>query len=164
MSRPQDDAGTANPFDPFGQWKSLRDATLEAWSKQMIDFVHSEDYSRASAQWLDASISLAQVFQQAVEQTLTRTLTQYNIPTAGEVVKLAERLTNIELRLDDLDARLDEIVRLLTPLSSSATAAERPAAAPKGRGRAEARPAPDDAPRPQNGEAGASPSQPKDQA
>jgi len=39
---------------------------------------------------------------------VTQALQQSNMPTRSDVVSLAERLTNIERRLDDLDAKLDE--------------------------------------------------------
>jgi polyhydroxyalkanoate synthesis regulator phasin len=37
-------------------------------------------------------------------------LQQMSLPTRKEVVSLAERLTKIEMRLDDLDAKLDEVL------------------------------------------------------
>lgn len=98
----------ANPLDPFGAWRQMRDANVDAWSKMMIDLVNSEDYSRATGQWLDAYLAMSQPFQKAIEAAMTRTLEGLNMPTRADVISLAERLTNIELRLDDLDARLDE--------------------------------------------------------
>ena len=38
-------------------------------------------------------------------------LTKLNMPTRPDVIGLAERLTNIEMRLDDLEAKLDEGLR-----------------------------------------------------
>jgi len=49
---------------------------------------------------------------------MTRTLALLNMPTRSDVSSLAERLTNIELRLDDLDARLDEIRSAATQQST----------------------------------------------
>ncbi len=101
-----------NPFDPWGSsmaaWKGMRDSSMETWSKAMIDFVNSEAYSQATAQALDTYLTVSQPFQKVVETTMTRVLTQLNMPTRGDVISLAERLTNIELRLDDLDARFEE--------------------------------------------------------
>ena len=54
---------------------------------------------------------------------MTRVLTSLNMPTRGDVTALAERLTNIETRLDDLEARLEESPR----------AARKGAAGPKSR-------------------------------
>jgi hypothetical protein len=127
MSPPEQTAGTASPFDPFGQWKAVRDSSMEAWSKIMLDFVHSDDYARASAQWLDIYLTTSQIFQQALDQAMTQTLRQYKIPSTVDFTRLAERMANLELRLDDLDARVDEILRLLKGLVGTTAAAQRKA-------------------------------------
>ncbi len=102
---------TFNPFDPTGMLKSLRDANLDAWSKMMIDLINSSAYARATGTLLDAWLSNSAPFRKAVESALTQALTSLNLPTRADVTGLAERLTNIELRLDDLDAKLDEALR-----------------------------------------------------
>ena len=45
---------------------------------------------------------------------MTQTLANLNLPSRDDVTRLAERLTNIEMRLDDLDAqtRRDTSTRL----------------------------------------------------
>src|SRR5947209_14767758 len=106
-----------NPLDPLGTWRAARDASLESWSKMMIDLVNSEAYSQATAQWLDAYLTLSQPFQRAMEKTMTQVLTGLNMPARADVIGLAERLTNVEMRLDDLDAKLDDIQRSIQALS-----------------------------------------------
>jgi polyhydroxyalkanoic acid synthase PhaR subunit len=125
MSRTQENAGPTNSFDPFGQWKALRESNLDAWSKVMVDFVNSDAYARASAQWLDTYMTMSQSFQQVIDQAMTQTLSQYNMPSTADIERLAERLTNVELRLDDLDARLDEMLRLLRGLTDAAVTTQR---------------------------------------
>jgi hypothetical protein len=102
---------TFNPFDPTGMLKSLRDANLDAWSKMMIDLVNTDAYARATGTMLDVWLSNSAPFRNALESALTQALTSLNLPTRADVTSLAERLTNIELRLDDLDAKLDEALR-----------------------------------------------------
>lgn len=97
----------SNPFDPFAPWRTLRDANLETWSKLVSEVLNSEAYNQAASTWLNAYLTTSQPLQQVVERTMTQVLTQLNMPTRDDVVSLAERLTNIELRLDDLDAKLD---------------------------------------------------------
>jgi polyhydroxyalkanoic acid synthase PhaR subunit len=104
---------SANPFDPFGTWTTMRDAMLETWSKAMIDVVNSDAYAQATGALLDNYLSMSTPFQQAVETAMGRILAQLNMPSRAEVTGLAERLTNIEMRLDDLDAKLDAIQGLL---------------------------------------------------
>ena len=113
-----------SPWDPWAPslaaWKSMRDSSMDAWSKMMLDFVNSEAYAQATAQVLDTYLTVSQPFQKVVETTMTRVLTQLNMPTRTDVISLAERMTNIELRLDDLDARFDELQRAVDRQSQGA--------------------------------------------
>src|SRR5689334_18156274 len=115
---------TTNPFDPTGQWQTLRDQGMDAWSKTMLDFVHSDNYAKASAEWLDTYLTASEKFQDAVNDAVVETLGRCNIPTSDDIERLAQRLLNVELKLDDLDARLDEILVLLKGISK--TLADKP--------------------------------------
>jgi polyhydroxyalkanoic acid synthase PhaR subunit len=94
-------------FDPFGAWKNMRDTGMDAWSKVMIQLVNSQAYAQASGAMLDAWLTSSAPFRKAIESTMTQVLRQLNMPTRTDITSLAERLTHIELRLDDLEARLD---------------------------------------------------------
>ena len=95
-------------LDPFGVWKSMRDSGMDAWSKMMIQLVNTEAYAQANATMLDAWLTSSAPFRKAVESTMTQVLTQLNMPMRSDVTSLAERLTHIEMRLDDIEAKLDE--------------------------------------------------------
>jgi polyhydroxyalkanoic acid synthase PhaR subunit len=105
---------TPNPLDPFGTLRTMRDASLDTWSKILIDVVNSDAYAQATARWLDTYLTVSKPFQQAIESTTTRALTSFNMPTRDDVISIAGRMTNIEMRLDDLDARLDDIQRAVS--------------------------------------------------
>src|SRR5438876_187187 len=95
---------TFNPFDPTGMFKNIRDANMDAWSKMMIDFVNTDAYAQATGALLDGWMSGSAPFRKALEGALVQTITALNLPARGDITSLAERLTNIELRLDDMDA------------------------------------------------------------
>ena len=97
-----------NPFDPTGLLKTMRDANMESWSRMMIELVNTDAYARGTGEMLDAWLSNSAPFRKAIEAALTRALANLNMPSRAEVISLAERLTNIEVRLDDLEARLEE--------------------------------------------------------
>jgi hypothetical protein len=99
---------TFNPFDPTGLLKTMRDSGMDAWSKMMIQFVNTDAYAQANAAVLDAWLNSSAPFRKAIETAMTQALVNLNMPTRGDVTSLAERLTNIEMRLDDLDAKLEE--------------------------------------------------------
>jgi hypothetical protein len=108
MSQPNE---TFNPFDPTGLWKSARDAGMDVWSKTLIQFVNTEAYAQATGAMLDAWLTTSAPFRKAMESAMTQALINLNMPTRGDVVGVAERLTQIEMRLDDLDAKLEEVRR-----------------------------------------------------
>ena len=119
---------STNPLDPFEtmttlwetnlkNWKSMRDTSLDSWSKRMIDTVNSDEYSRTTGQWLDTYLTLSQPFRRIIDLMMTQVLTGLNIPMRSDVTSLAERLTNIETRLDDQDAKLDDILSAIKAVS-----------------------------------------------
>ena len=124
-----DQSETINPLDPLDTmntmrdaslkaWKSMRDTSLESWSKMMIDTVNSEDYSQTTGQWLDTYLTLSQPFRRIIDMMMTQVLTGLNMPMRTDVTSLAERLTNIETRLDDQDAKLDDILSAIKAVSA----------------------------------------------
>jgi hypothetical protein len=100
-----------NPFDPTGMFKSLRDANVDAWSKMMIQLVNTDAYAKATGTMLDSWLSTSTPFYKAMEAALTQLVTNLQMPCRSDVIRLAERLTNIEMKLDDLDAKLEELQR-----------------------------------------------------
>jgi hypothetical protein len=102
---------TFNPFDPAGIFKEMRDGGMDAWSKMMIQLVNTEAYAKATGTMLDAWLRTSLPFRKATETVMTQVLTSFNMPTRAEVIALAEILTHIEKRLDDLEAKLEESPR-----------------------------------------------------
>jgi hypothetical protein len=100
-----------NPFDPTGLLQEMRNNSMDAWSKMMIQLVNSEAYAKATGMMLDAWLRSSVPFRKMTETAMAQVLAAANMPTRADVVSLAERLTNIERRLDDLEAKLDEHFR-----------------------------------------------------
>ena len=105
----------------------MRDSSMDSWSKMMIDTVNSDEYSRTSSQWLDTYLTLSQPFRRIIDLMMTQVLTNLNMPMRTDVTSLAERLTNIETRLDDQDAKLDDILSAIKAVSIPKPSAPKPA-------------------------------------
>ena len=103
----------AKPFDPMEPWRGMRDIYMDAWGKTMVDMVNSEAYAQASGAMLDSYLTISAPFREAIEKAMLKTLEQLAMPSRADIVSIAERMTNIEMRLDDLDAKLDNIQRLI---------------------------------------------------
>ena len=51
---------------------------------------------------------------------MVQALQQLSLPSRQEVAALAERFTNMEIRLDDVDAKLDQIAKLIVETRQAA--------------------------------------------
>jgi hypothetical protein len=97
-----------DPFDPTGMLKQMRDSNMESMAKVMTDLVNTEAYAESTGAMLDAWLTTSGPFRQAMEKSMAKTLAELNMPSRDDITRLAKQLTNIEMRLDDLDARLSE--------------------------------------------------------
>jgi hypothetical protein len=122
-------AGATKQLDPTETLREMRDAYLEIWSKNLIETVNSEGYAKASGMALDSILAVAAPFKEPTEQAMLKMLQQLNMPTSADFASLAGRFTNVELLLDNLDAKLDRIEKLVVAMSPIAPERAR---APKG--------------------------------
>lgn len=115
------------PFDANPDRQTAAEAWLEAWAKMMNDVVSGEDFARWMNQYLAAYLEAAAPVRRQLEKAMQGLLRQWNVPTQSDLVDLAERLTNLERRVDDLDAKADRMLDLLGAIQSAVV----PRAAPE---------------------------------
>jgi hypothetical protein len=128
-------AANGKPADPMEAFRDMRDTYLDAWAKAMVETVNTDAYARTTGTVLDTYLSASSPFREAVEKAMLRVLEQLSMPSRADFVSLADRVTNIEMHLDDMDAKLDRIERLLTKPVTAARTRTRKAAAPSRRNR-----------------------------
>jgi hypothetical protein len=90
----------ATAADPFEAFRKMRDA------------VNTEEYAQATGALLNNYLTLSAPFREALDKAMIMALEQFSLPSRQQVTALAERFTNLEMRLDDLDAKLERIVEL----------------------------------------------------
>jgi Poly(R)-hydroxyalkanoic acid synthase subunit (PHA_synth_III_E) len=100
--------------DPFEPLRALRDKYLDAMAKTMVEAVNTESYAQATGAMLEGYLTATAPLREAMDKSMTQALQQLSLPSRQEVAALAERFTNVEMRLDDMDAKLDRIERLLS--------------------------------------------------
>jgi len=121
-------ASNGNPSDPAAAFREVRDSYLDAWAKAMVNLVNSEAYAKASGTVLDTCLTASAPMREAMEKAMLQTLQQLSMPSRAEFVGLAERMTNVEMLLDDMDAKLDRVEKLLaTPATTNRGRKPRPA-------------------------------------
>ena len=116
----------SKPFDPFEPFRGMRDAYLDAMSKTMIDAVNTEGYAQATGAMLDYCLTASSPFREALEKSMAQALQQLSLPSRQEVAVLAGRFTNVEMRLDDLDAKVDRLLHAINELKEASSAGTQP--------------------------------------
>jgi hypothetical protein len=104
--------GSKNAFDPFESFRGMRDVYLEVLSKTMIEAVNTEAYAELTGTMLDGYLTATAPFREALEKAMVQTLQQLSLPSRQEVAALAQRFTYLEMRLDDMDVKLDRIAKV----------------------------------------------------
>ena len=110
-------APNGKDYDPQGAFREVRDNYLDAWARTMVEAVNSEAYAKATGTMLDAYLTASSPFRDALEKTMLQALHQLSMPSRADFVSMAERLTNVEMKLDDIDAKLDEVAKSVRPAS-----------------------------------------------
>ena len=124
----------SKPVDPFEALRGMRDNYLDAMSKVMMNAVNSEEYAQATGAMLNSAVIASAPFREALDKAMAAALQQSSMPSRQEVAALAGRFTNIEMRLDDMEAKLDRIIELCSvamPAPVSAGPKAKPAAKAK---------------------------------
>jgi hypothetical protein len=132
-------APNGKEFDPTETFREMRDTYMDAWAKGMVETVNSDAYAKASGMMLNAYLSTSSPFREAMEKVMLQALQQCSMPSRADIISLAERAINIELRLDDMDAKLDRIQKLLSKPATAAVKRIRTPKASKGNRRKGAR-------------------------
>lgn len=104
---------TSQTYDPFEPFRGLRDAYLDAMAKAMVEAVNTEAYAQATGTMLEGYLTAVAPFREALDKSMLQALQHLELPSRQELAVLAERFTNIEMRLDDMDAKLDAIGKSL---------------------------------------------------
>lgn len=99
------------PFDPFEAWRGMRNVGMDAWAKAMTEAVNSEEYAKTSGAMMDAYLTASIPLREVLEKAMAQALQQMNMPTRADFISLAERLTQVEMSLDDMDAKLEQIAK-----------------------------------------------------
>jgi hypothetical protein len=99
-----------------GPLEVLREASaraLDVAGQVAEQFVASEGFSSVVSRAANAVLDIVTPLRRGVNQ-LAETASEWtNIPTRGQVVELASRVNRLELILDDLDVKTDEVLKLL---------------------------------------------------
>ena len=99
--------------DPFASMVQFYDTWAKSWADVMSQTVASKGFAESMGRQLEGSLDALTLARRQVGELMEQYLRQLNLPTRKEVISIAERLTKIEMAMDDLDAKVDEVIDLL---------------------------------------------------
>jgi hypothetical protein len=109
-------------FDLFKVLRERRDTLLDALAKVTLRVTSSRPYFAVSTALARPSLLAAGISRKATSAAAARILEAINMPSREDVLTLSQRLTRMEMVLDDVSAALDSAaaqarVRLDHPVS-----------------------------------------------
>lgn len=108
-----DEKPEKSDIDPFAQMIQFYDSMSKSWASAMSDAVSSKSFAESMGQQVESNLETMSLIQKQFGDLNEQFLQQMNIATRKEIVNIAERITKLELALDDLDAKLDQVLDLL---------------------------------------------------
>jgi hypothetical protein len=96
--------------DPMANMMQFYEQWTQAWANSMSETVANPRFAETMAEQTEGSLEFWALVRRQVGEAMEQYLQQMGLPTQAEVVSLAERLTIIEMRLDDMDEKLDQIL------------------------------------------------------
>jgi hypothetical protein len=87
---------SAEMMDIWRQWLNETERQLNGFFGEVLG---QESFARVSASYVDAY----SVIQRALNQSMERYLTTFNLPTHSDITEIGERLSNIEERLSAME-------------------------------------------------------------
>jgi hypothetical protein len=115
-------------FEVTKMLRGLRDGTMDAWAKMMLNLTYSHEYQRLQGMISKPALLGIALWRKASETAMSGVLSQLNMPSREDVLSLSQRLTHIEMTLDDLGATMEQLRKLTgtqrPPRTASASRAE----------------------------------------
>ena len=117
-------------FDPVKLVRDARDAGMDAWAKLMLRLTGSHEYQRVQGFIFKPTLLAIAMFRKASDSTMGGVLGNLNMPSREEVLQISQRLTHIEMALDDLAAGLDQLRRSAGAGAGAGAGASKPQRSP----------------------------------
>ena len=107
--------GPTTGVELFKLARGLRDSAIESWARVAIAVTRSPAYMKMDAMLGQPALFVKAVARKPAEQALSQLLAQLQMPSRADVHAISQRLTRIEMVLDDLSASLETVRAVAAP-------------------------------------------------
>lgn len=116
------------PFTILGAVRSARDSMLEDFARLALAVTTTNLWRKANAAVMKPTLIVSGIVKEKRDEAMAGVLEKLNMPSRQEVTNVAQRLTRIEMALDDIGAGLDELRKQpAAPRPQKSNGHERPA-------------------------------------
>jgi hypothetical protein len=91
--------------------RGMRDSMMEDLAKVTLAWTSSDGFQTINAVISKPTLLTAAIFRKATESAMADVLAKLNLPSREDVLALSQRLTRIEMALDDVGAGMDQLRR-----------------------------------------------------
>jgi hypothetical protein len=95
----------------FETMRGVRDSAMEDVAKVTLAWTNSDTYQAINAAISRPALLAVAIFRKATESAMADLLARLNMPSREDVLSLSQRLTRIEMVLDDVGAGMDQLRR-----------------------------------------------------
>jgi len=97
------------PFTIFGAVRSARDSMLEDFARLALAVTTTNTWRKVNAAVMKPTLIVSTIVKEKRDEAMADVLEKLNMPSRQEVTNVAQRLTRIEMALDDIGAGLDQL-------------------------------------------------------
>ncbi|HEY2029482.1 MAG TPA: hypothetical protein VGH20_09750 [Myxococcales bacterium] len=97
------------PFTVSGAVRSARDSMLEDFARLALAVTTTNAWRKVNAAVMKPTLIVSAVVKEKRDEAMADVLEKLNMPSRQEVTNVAQRLTRIEMALDDIGAGLDQL-------------------------------------------------------
>ena len=94
------------------QWQEIM---MDSWSKATKQVVGSDSFAAASSSYMDWALS----WQKQMRNNTGQFLDSLEFPKRSDVARISKQVTAVEMRIADLEDRLDKMTGLLSAMSTA---------------------------------------------
>lgn len=94
------------------QWQDLM---VDSWGKMTKQMVGSDTFAAASSAYLDWALA----FQKQMRNNTGQLMDSLEIPKRSDIARISKQVMAVELRIADMEDRLDKVTGLLAAMSDA---------------------------------------------
>ncbi len=104
-----------DPIDLEAMTRQWQELCMDGWSKMTKQMVGSDSFAAASSSYMDWALS----WQRQMRNNTGQFLDSLEFPKRSDIARLSKQISAVELRIADMEDRLDKVTGLMGAMSEA---------------------------------------------